>query len=282
MHNATPMLKNHKLLTDKDCPMCQLYGQCFIKMNFLEEEGVVDYQHVDQDTFSSLDFDRARNEIALYDTASGVTTYGVDSVMKIITQNHPTMHKILSHPILYAPLKRLYFFISYNRKVIAPAKPDTTAKQACTPDLNIPYRWAYIVLVAIGTAFIVNGFTGLIFPHYGWAHSLWLELAVCFGQVAWQSVAIAKLAPDKRLSYLGNMSTVSMMGALVLLPITGLLSMMPFDLLLYLIPFFSVIGMMFIEHIRRCRLLEISKWMTASWVAYRVVALSLIIIINNV
>jgi len=272
------MLTNHKLLIDKDCPMCQAYGNGFIKMGVVDKETLLPYQSIaNTDTYKSIDFDRAKLEIALYDSATGKTTYGIDSIFKIMKISPTKMKSTLLYPLLYLPLNAVYLFISHNRKVIAPGSTLGVSYRACVPELNVGARWAYIILVAIATALIVNGFTSQLFPHFGWPHDLKTELYICFGQVIWQALAAMKMAPRRVLTYLGNMSTVSMMGAFILLPITGILNMITVTVFVKIFFFFSVIGFMFLEHLRRCHLLGISSWMTVSWVAYRITALSLLI-----
>jgi uncharacterized membrane protein YoaK (UPF0700 family) len=78
------------------------------------------------------------------------------------------------------------------------------------------------------------------------------------------------------------MSTVSMIGALLLLPILLILSLINTSVYLLLILFFCVVGVMFLEHIRRCKLLDISLWMTVSWIAFRTAALGLLILVKEV
>ena len=277
------MLTKHKLLVDKDCPMCCLYEKSFVKLGMAEADCMIAYQSEEGRNYSDIDQDRARNEIALYDLSTGNTSYGLSSILKIVGQKLPGLSRLLHLPLVFLPLSVLYRFISYNRKVIAPAlaRPN---ERTCNPDFNLPYRWAYIIFVALATAFIVNNFTAQLFPHFGWPHNLSTELAICFGQVTWQGIAAQFIVRKNRLTYLGNMSTVSMMGALILLPATLLLTLFSFSIYIKLALFFSVIGFMFFEHIRRCHLLGISSWMTVSWVAYRVVALSILFLLihNNI
>lgn len=276
------MIKENKLLIDKHCPMCQIYGQAFIKTGLLDQDSICAYQDVPMESQMKIDFERAQDEIAMHDTRTGTTTYGLASILKIITQSSPVLNKILHHALVYKVLNVLYKFISYNRKVIAPAAPPQGTARLCEPSFNIPFRWAYILFVAIVTALIVNTFTANLFPHFGWTHSIKTELLICIGQVAWQGTVAYFLLEENRLTYLGNMSTVSMIGAILLLPILFILSMVKAPLLVLLGMFFTVIGIMFLEHIRRCKLLRISLWMTVSWVTFRTVALGILILIKEI
>ena len=276
------MIKENKLLIDRHCPMCQIYGKGFIKAGLLDENSICAYQDVPQESQMKIDFNRAQDEIAMHDTTTGETTYGLHSILKIVTQKSPLFQTVMYHDIVFKPLNALYKFISYNRKVIAPSAPTPDMTRLCEPTFNIPFRWSYIFFVAIATAFVVNAFTTHLFPHFGWTNSIQTELLICFGQVAWQGTAACLILKDNRLTYLGNMSTVSMIGALLLLPILFGLSLINAPLWVLLPLFFGVIGIMFLEHIRRCKLLGISLWMTVSWVTFRTVALGILILVKEV
>jgi len=271
------MIREHKLLIDKQCPMCQVYGRAFVKTGLLDEDSICAYQETPLSSDIQVDFDKARDEIALYDSNSGKTSYGLHTLVKIISQEHPFMNRMLNRNIIFKPLNVLYKFISSNRKVIAPSKPIDGDPRVCEPSYSLSNRIAYIIFVALVTAVIVNAYTFHLFPHFGWTSDIKTELMICFGQVLWQGIAISLIDIKNRMNYLGNMSTVSMIGGILLLPLLLILSFIapPLPVLLFL--FFMVIGIMFFEHIRRCKLLNISLWMTVSWVSFRTVALAILI-----
>jgi len=276
------MIKQNKLLIDRECPMCQLYGNSFVKIGLIDEDSIFAYQDVPIETQMEIDFERAKDEIAMHDPTSGDTTYGLQSILKIITQKNPRWEKVLHSNLVFHPLNILYRFISFNRKVIAPSSLSASSSRLCEPSLNLSYRWAYIFFVAIVTGFIVNAFTAKLFPHLGWAHSIHTEIMICFGQVAWQGMATLILLKENRLNYLGNMSTVSMIGGMLLLPIVIGLSFIEVGLFVKMLLFFGVVSIMFFEHIRRCKLLDVTLWMTVSWVTFRVVSLSILILSKEI
>ena len=65
------MLKNNKLLIDKNCPMCRIYGKGFTKLKLVDDQTVIDYQTAEEKIFAQIDQERAKSEVALYDTVSG-------------------------------------------------------------------------------------------------------------------------------------------------------------------------------------------------------------------
>ena len=182
----------------------------------------------------------------------------------------------MNSPLIYGFLKKLYNFISYNRKVIYPAASDPALRK-CHPSLSLKYRWAYILLVALFTGIILNNFAWHINMGLRLEHNWAREYYICFGQVIWQMLAIMLVAKEKTADYLGNMSTVSLIGGLLLLPVLGLNALFHFSPLVLILFFGAIVSFMLFEHIRRCKLLGISLTMTISWLLYRSVVLGLVL-----
>ena len=89
--------------------------------------------------------------------------------------------------------------------------------------------------------------------------------------------AISFFRKDKTLEYLGNMSTVSMIGGILLLPVLLANYYLPISLIGLIAMFGIVVSIMFFEHIRRCKLLGVPFAMTISWVGFRTVVLGIIL-----
>ena len=272
------MLKNNKLLIDKDCPMCCIYGKCFTKFGLIDKQTVTPYQTIGENYASQIDMEKAKTEIALFDSSTATTTYGIDAMIKIVTNGNSFLTKVLHSKFIYAFLLRLYRFISYNRKVIYPTAKEKGVR-ACVPEVSHKYRWTYILWVAVITGIILNQYAFHINTAFELEHNWIREFYICFGQIAWQLGAIYFFRKEKALEYLGNMSTVSMIGGILLLPILWLNSIFEFHVLGLLGGFMIVVGIMFFEHIRRCKLLGLPIWMTVSWVTYRTVVLGIILLL---
>ncbi|MEJ0031076.1 MAG: hypothetical protein WDO15_12160 [Bacteroidota bacterium] len=148
-------LANHTLVYDSECPMCDLYTKGFIKTGMLDSNGRVAYGCARVP--AAFSNDRSRDEIALIDYNSGTVTYGLDSLIKIIGHSFPRLGSVLRSSVVHWPLEVLYSFISYNRKVIAPAK-DFEKRGSCTPTYNIQYRMAYIFLTWILTSIVLSNY----------------------------------------------------------------------------------------------------------------------------
>lgn len=269
-------LNGHKLLVDEDCPMCRLYGKGFEKVGWVDKETFNPYQTFIHSGVSNLDMERARNEIALVDTQTNTVRYGIDALAHIITNRFPASGNLLkSRPVDFF-LRKLYRFISFNRKVIAPGKPKDNVR-VCAPDMNIRYRIAYILFVVLCSSLVLYGFSQPINDFMGWKNYLGREFLICIGQIVWQMIFLKNLLKGKFLEYIGNMMTVSMIGTLLLLPMLLVKGLAPLFLLVY---FIGVVSFMLLEHIRRSKILQIGYYPTISWLVYRIVVLGLIIFLN--
>lgn len=271
------MITNHKLLIDRNCPMCNIYGKTFKKYNMLDQDSITPYQIVGEEMTCTIDMQRAQNEVAFHDTVTGTTLYGLDSMIEIFAQNKSWIKKPLHFPLIYKPLKQLYKLITYNRKVIAGNKPSPVEDRVCEPDFNYFYRTLFIVLAALFTGLVLNSYTSHITRYFGFTTPWFVEYMICFGQVLWQGIMITLWSRNNSWDYLGNMSAVSTLGGLLLLPILFLQQFIDLHSFFYMGYFMLVVGVMLLEHIRRCRNMKLGWLPTVSWLTFRHVVLILII-----
>ena len=197
--------------------------------------------------------------------------YGLDAFKVILTNAYPILKPFSNLNAIDWIGRKLYRFVSTNRKVIVPSK---VSGNDCTPTLNVKYRLVYILFIALFSTVIIYKYSVSINQMMGWESSIYRELMMCFGQIIWQSLFLHKILKNKRLDYLGNMMTVSFIGTLLLLP------MLFFNTnpIVHLCYFVMVVGIMFLEHLRRCKILGIGIIPTISWVSYRLVFLLLIVL----
>ena len=87
-------LANHALLYDEECPMCNLYTAGFIKANMLDNQGRKPFVNITTEEENYIDIQRAKNEIALFDTQSKRVYYGIEILLKVIGTSFPWMEKI--------------------------------------------------------------------------------------------------------------------------------------------------------------------------------------------
>lgn len=264
-------LKNHTLIYDNECPMCNLYSKGFTKCGMLDEDGREAFTEISVRNKILIDFNRAKNEIALVDHNKNEVVYGLDSLLLIIGNTFPLLEKTARIRPLYWFFKKLYSFVSYNRKQIIPSSKDYT-EQSCVPDFNLKYRITYISFVVIFSAYILSEFSLKL--DFNLERNFLREFAICLGQIVWQSFFLKSYLKDKIWDYLGNMMTVSLIGTLLLIPAL----MTDFRPVFYLIYFGMVVLIMVLEHIRRCRILKLNFLPTISWMVFRFTALAIIIL----
>lgn len=265
-------LHNHVILFDDECPMCYAYTKTFIKTGMLAKNGREAYQNMPANVCPLVDKQRAANEIALVNTQTGEVTYGIQSLFKIIGHAMPIFNVLFSfQPFVYL-MRKLYAFISYNRKVIIPAKVKENTIQ---PGFKIQYRIAYLLFTWLITAYILTAYAQLLtdFVPLGGTNR---EYFICGGQMLFQGVIILLCKKDKLWDYLGNMMTISFAGALLLLPMLLVVRYFGIQPIFFILYFLMVAGLMFLEHLRRSKILNLGWTMSITWALYRLIVLGLI------
>lgn len=264
-------LHNHVIIYDKDCPLCNLYTGAFIKTNMLDKNGRQNFCDFNPSVYPNMDVARSRDEIALVNTQTGHISYGIESLFKIIGHSFPICKVFFNAWLFRLAVSKLYSFVSYNRKVIAPAS-EFEKTGSCTPSFNLTYRWAYIVISWVFTSIVLTRFAvrldDLIQPT-----NFFREWLICAGQIVFQSIVVSLINKKRLMHYLGNMMTVSNIGALLLLPLL-LFQVHPVVYVLWFIP---VVIIMLLEHNRRIGILQLSIWASISWVLYRLLVLAFIL-----
>lgn len=170
---------------------------------------------------------------------------------------------------------QLYAFISFNRKVIAPADIYTSA---CVPGFSISYRVAYLLFAWIITSIILTSYAAhLPIP----ATSFGPEFLICGGQILFQGGIVWFTNRNRALDYLGNMMTVSLCGGLMLLPLLWINNIVAIPTLVFFGWFAVVVTIMLFMHLHRVKLLHVSAWLTLTWIIYRVLVLG-VVLLNQV
>jgi hypothetical protein len=268
-------LSAHSIIYDDECPLCSAYTSGFVYTKMLDDKGRIPFSALPKNLENTIDKMRACNEIALIDHKTGNVTYGVETLFKILANRYPFLKKLFSFTPFAFTMNILYAFISYNRKVIVPGRVFESPGQ-CTPAFHLGYRWAYIVFAWVITSLILSRYAFLLFDFVR-PGNFCREFLICGGQIVFQAMAVYFLRKARLVHYLGNMMTISLGGAILLIP--ALLANQ-YDWinnnLFYLGWFGVVVGLMFFEHLRRTRHLEINVMASASWVIYRMLVLALI------
>lgn len=268
-------LHHQTLLYDSDCPLCQVYTSGFIKTKMLDVNGRIPFHKISEKDHSYVNFDRATDEIALIDTKNKTVIYGVDSLLKILGNSFPFIETIGKTPPIHFLLKKLYAFISYNRKVIIPNDNFDNQKLECVPKFNMFYRQLYILFAVAITTLVLYNFSKSvsILPKA----SLGRELILATGQIMFQGIFLFREKRETIITYVGNLMTVSLFGSLLLLPIIILNSFVALPETVLAIWFGMTVSVMFFEHYRRVKILKLPSYLSYTWVLYRIIALVFIL-----
>lgn len=167
-------------------------------------------------------------------------------------------------------------FEMYNRKVLL-GQPNRDLQQLWYTTNEKIYRWSYILLGAALTGVFMNQFELVLNTKLGVEHLVWRAYAISFSQIIWQFGFLTLIRPSKRLVYLGNMTTVSLMGSLLLIPLFVLNSVFNLPLVFLLTGFGLVVSMMLIVHIKRCKTLELPFLTSVSWITFRLIVLFIVL-----
>lgn len=132
------------LVYDDKCPMCAAYTRLFVKTGILSNEGCQSFSTIDTGLFEKFDVERGKDEIPLVDTVSGKVYYGIDSLLEILNSKIPFIKSAGQFKPVYWFLKKLYKFISFNRKVIVAVKC-SKGQFDCSPEFN--YKWRSVFLM---------------------------------------------------------------------------------------------------------------------------------------
>jgi predicted DCC family thiol-disulfide oxidoreductase YuxK len=264
-------LKNHLILFDEECPMCKVYTRAFVQAGMLDANGRAAYQNGMENSCPLIDKQRAANEIALVNLENGEVTYGIKSLFKVIGNAMPVFRPLFAFKPFTWLMGKVYAFIAYNRRVIIPAAKSGNSFQY-QPVFKFHYRMAYLLFTWFCTGFILTRYAHLLtgFVPLGNAYR---EYFICGGQIVFQGLVISLFAREKLWNYLGNMMTISFAGSLLLLVLIGISHLAELPVIVFPLYFLGVAGLMFLEHIRRTKLMDLGWTLTVTWVLYRVVLL---------
>ena len=268
-------LENQTLLYDEDCPLCSLYTTGFVKSGMLDENGRKSYCQLSIEEQCFVDLNRATNEIALVDNTTKTVVYGIDSLIKVVGFSFPLIEKITNIKLIHFVLKKMYSFVSYNRKVIIPGNVKEENKLQCIPDFNYKYRFLFIGFALTLTSFVLFGYSNLItnLPK----SNITREVLLAFGQIVFQSLFLFKFDKQTIMNYTGNLMTVSLMGSLILVPVLILSKFIQLPQMIILGWFGATVLIMLLEHFKRVKILKLPHYLCYTWILYRILALLFIL-----
>ncbi len=140
------------VIYDADCPACEVYTKGFVKLGLLAPEARQSNQTFrDQHIIDRLDPERMRHELPLVDLEGPEVRYGVDALLTVIGFRFPRFARLVQRTFLYGWAKKLYAFVSYNRRIMIPTAPERWQLLDFAPRFHLGYR-----LILIGLLFNVS------------------------------------------------------------------------------------------------------------------------------
>jgi predicted DCC family thiol-disulfide oxidoreductase YuxK len=155
-------LEAKTLVYDSNCPMCSWYTAKMISHNMIGQSNRLAFEQADAASLCKLDMNRARHEIPMIDERTGEVLYGLDGLTLIVANTLPVLRPLITCAWFRALLRPLYYFISYNRRIIAGAAQERTDKVSFAPDFNLRWRLALIATGFTYTAWCVYTFAWLM------------------------------------------------------------------------------------------------------------------------
>lgn len=240
--------KNQTLLYDDDCPLCRVYTSGFINMGMLDRNGKKPYNQLSEKEQIFIDVNRASNEIALVDSLNNSVIYGIDSLLKVIGFSFPWIEQVGNvRPIKYF-LRKLYSFVSYNRKVIIPAKINKNIALQCIPDFSFKYRILFLIFALVTSSVILYLFQSEV--------SLLEIISLQLSVYLFQSLLFLRFSKQITLNYLGNYSVSILCGGLLLFPIIVLKSIVVVPKIVCDLYFYIILMVVVIDIIRRVQIIK--------------------------
>ena len=241
------LLENQTLLYDDDCPLCRVYTKGFISAGMLDENGKRPYCQLTEDEQVFIDLKRAANEIALVDTKNKTVLYGVDSLLKVIGNSFPWMEKVGNWRTVNYFLRKLYKFISFNRKVIVPSVQNKNLALLCMPDFNIKYRWFYIGFTIIISCI----FNFKSANHFGYNFKIFEMLLLNIALILPNFLLIFNYNFKFILNWIGNFQTSIMLFSVGLFFLTSIDFIIKIQVSMLSIIYYLIVGLLVIDLLRR-------------------------------
>lgn len=258
-------MKNKILIYDDNCPLCCWYSGEFVRFGFLTEDGRKAFSSLDPSLLSRIDFEKSRNEIPLLDTENGQVLYGIDALLEILDSKIPFIKKGGNIPPVKWFIKKLYKFISCNRKVIV-AKKCGSGTIDCAPDLNYFYRFVFMLVFLLMNTAMLFPLHHIVFTKLSYySLSIFQMQAAHFVFVIINCSLAFSLSKEKAYEYLGqvNMLAVITIAALIPLMLLNLFIQNEWMDTLYLVFLAAVIFKEYIRRMDYAGILIKNKWLVS-------------------
>jgi len=213
---------NRVLVYDDKCPLCAAYTEGFVKTGLLPRESRVAFSTVTENILNSIDFEKSKNEIPLYDTDSKKTWYGIDALLEILGDRFPLIKWVGNIKPIKWFLRKFYKLISYNRKVIVATKCGPGAID-CAPDFSFFYRILFMsIFLVFNTLMLFPIQNSILAPSAIYNRSI-DELQISHLALIGMNLLLAStLERHKAIEYLGQVNMLALITILLMIPLMAL------------------------------------------------------------
>lgn len=275
------MNANISLLYDEDCPLCRWYTGKFVQYGFLTPQGRVSFTKHIRDFKGVVDPDLAQTKIACVNNDTKEVTYGVDSLLLILSQRFKIIGMIGKFKPVNYLLQLLYLLVSYNRKIVAPG-PKQVVDCACEPSKSVFWRFIFIALISWFTYLIVHWYFSSFLTLFLVKNPV-NDFALLTLQLLFQTSFFLLFRQKNLYDYLGHLAFTSFLGGLILLGF-GLLiqtvGLIGTDIhFLAAVCFGITICFLFFEHKRRIHLKNWDYKLSLTWIVFRILIYPLVFLI---
>jgi len=186
------MKRSNKIIYfDNGCRICRIGAKAIGAAKLNNGNALTPLQEMDETVSCNIDKARYCNEIAVYDTSTNETRYGVKGMLWVLEEKFGKVVRLFSLPIIFHLINFFYHIFSYNRRMIAPVYKKVDGD--CEPEFHWGYRLGYIGIVIICVLPIFTYYS-LIFLVYPNVIAAFLGLAI--------------IRKEKRMEFLGHMATI--------------------------------------------------------------------------
>lgn len=261
---------NYVLVYDRNCPFCNWYTKAFIQSGFLNENGRIPYDTIQDNPDYHFDRITARNKIALLNLQTGSVEYGINSLLTVLGNRIPIISRIGHLAPIHWLLEQLYSLISYNRKIIAPENCNGTC--ACNPNKSWGWRIAFAILCTLITFGSINLYFGN--NHTPFFTNTFTEMLLFLLQIPFQWMCFRLLKQHDFYTYFGHLVFISCL-SVVALPVCylGIEILDNSGLTISFLPSFCYLPCAFLLmyfHSKRVKLLGLSPYLNLSFVFFRI------------
>jgi len=211
---------NRILLYDDYCPLCTWYSGLFVKFHLLEPGNRIAFSKADLSVLTAIDIEKGKDEIPLFDPATGQTLYGIDSLLEILDPKIPCIKRIGNTKPVNWFLRKLYKLISCNRKVIV-AKKCGPGTFDCSPGFNLRYRTAFLLIFLLFNSCMLFPIHAYLLTPQSFYHLNSMQLQTGHLVFAGINCFLALfLQRRKAIDYLGQVNMLALVATLLLIAVT--------------------------------------------------------------